>query len=266
MIIIGEKINSSIPSIKRAIEEKDVAFIQDIATRQEELEIDYIDINAGAFVNDEVEQLTWLMDVVQEVVDTPLVIDSPNPIALRRGLEKNKNKKPIINSISGEKERWEVVLPLIKEFNTRVVALAMDNRGMPETADKAVENAIALVNKLTAEGIAMKDIFVDPLIRPIGTNSEYGLIALQTIQKIRSEFPDVHITCGLSNISFGIPVRKLMNQTFIVAAMTQGLDSAIMDPFDQKLMASIYACDALLGQDEYCVEYISQYREGAFNL
>lgn len=266
MIIIGEKINSSIPSVKKAIENRDEECIRTLALAQEEVEADYIDVNAGAFVDTELDHLRWLMEVVQNAVDTPLVIDSPNPKALKLGLSLNRNGKPIINSISGEKERYDAVLPLVKEYNGRIVVMAMDDAGMPETAEQAFSNAAALINRLVGEGIKIDDIFVDPLIRPIGTDSEYGNIALQTIRRIRQEFSDVHITCGLSNISFGIPARKIMNQTFLVAAMAAGLDSAIMNPLDKGLMAARYACEALLGEDEYCMEYIGRYREGAFDF
>lgn len=266
MIVIGEKINSSIPSVKKAIENRDEAFIRNLALAQEEAEADYIDVNAGAFVDTELNYLRWLMEIVQGAVDTPLVIDSPNPKALALGLSLNRNGKPMINSISGEKERYQAVLPLLKEHGVRIVAMAMGDEGIPETTDQAVSNAAALIHQLTNEGIKLDDIFVDPLIRPIGTNSEYGNMALNTIRRIRQEFPDVHITCGLSNISFGIPARKLMNQAFLVMAMVAGLDSAIMNPLDAGLMAMVYACEALLGKDEYCMEYISQYREGRFDF
>lgn len=266
MIIIGEKINSSIPAIKNAIDERNAAFIQDLAIRQDEIEVDYIDVNAGALIDQEIEALEWLIDTVQEVVDTPLVIDSPSPKAIQAGLIKNKKGRPIVNSISAEKERFGTMMPLIKEYNPRVVAMAMDDRGMPDSAEMAFENAVTIVDMLSSEGVKQGDIFVDPLIRPIGADDQYGLMALETIRSIRQRFPDVHITCGLSNISFGIPARKIMNQTFLIAAMVAGLDSAIMDPLSKPMQAAIASCEALLGLDEYCAEYIAKYREGMFEF
>ncbi len=266
MIIIGEKINSSIPSVKTAIDEKNEKFIQNLALQQDETEVDYIDVNAGALIDKEIECLEWLIDTVQAVVKTPLVIDSPSAEAVHAGLKRNKNGRPIINSISAEKERFAAIMPLIKEYDTRIVAMAMDDRGMPDSVAMAVENATSIVEMLSKEGVKHDDIFVDPLIRPIGADSNYGKMALETIAAIRQRFPEIHITCGLSNISFGIPARKIMNQTFLVSAMNAGLDSAIMDPLSKPLQAARYACEALLGEDEYCMEYIGQYRDGAFDF
>jgi 5-methyltetrahydrofolate--homocysteine methyltransferase len=262
VIIIGEKINSTLKKIRPAIANYDAKAIQDLALKQIAAGANYIDLNAGMFHEDEPDRLEWLVKTVQEVTDVPLVMDSPNPLALRRGLETNKNGKPIINSITNEEERFNEVLPLIKEFNTAVVALCMDDTGMPETDEDRVNIARSLITKLTAAGVAHGDIFIDPLIRPIGTGSHYGKVALNTMRKVKEEFPDVHITCGLSNISFGIPARKLMNQTFLVAAVASGMDGAILDPMDKKLMTFLYAAEALMGHDDFCMEYLTAFREG----
>jgi cobalamin-dependent methionine synthase I len=142
----------------------------------------------------------------------------------------------------------------------------MDDRGMPETVDERVTIAERLVEKLTKEGLPLSDIYIDPMVRPIGTGSHYGIIAIETIRKVKAEFPDVHIACGLSNISFGIPARKLVNQAFLVAAMTAGMDGAILDPLDKKLMSFMYATEALLGIDEYCLNYLTKFREGEIEI
>lgn len=266
MIIIGEKINSSIPAVKEAIEKKDSSFIYDLAKKQSQAGANYLDVNAGAFVDDEIEKLAWLLEVVQNASDTPLMIDSPNPKALAKGLSLNKTPRPIVNSISGEKERYKAVLPLLQEYQCRVVALAMDDEGMPQNAQEGLSKASSLIKQLLDDGIAANDIFVDPLIRPIATDDSYGKIALDTIRAIRMDFPKVHITCGLSNISFGLPARKIINQAFLISAMNAGMDSAILNPLDRSLMASIFATTALLSNDEYCMEYIEQYREGNLEI
>jgi len=138
----------------------------------------------------------------------------------------------------------------------------MDNKGMPDTIDDRVTIAERLIEKLTKEGVALNDIYIDPMVRPIGTGSQYGVIAIETIRRVKAEFPDVHIACGLSNISFGIPARKVMNQAFLIAAMSAGMDGAILDPLDKKLMTFIYAGEALLGKDDYCMEYLTKFRAG----
>jgi 5-methyltetrahydrofolate--homocysteine methyltransferase len=262
MIIIGEKINSTLKAVRPAIENNDASFIQDLAKKQYEAGSTFIDVNAGMFHDSEAEKLEWLVNVVQEVIDAPFSIDSPNPAAIERALKANKNGKPIINSITDEKVRFNAVLPLAATYKTGIIALCMDDSGMPETVDERVSIAERLIDKLTKEGLALEDIYIDPMVRPIGTGSHYGNVAIETIRKVKSEFPNVHIACGLSNISFGIPARKLMNQTFLVAAMGAGMDGAILDPLDKKLMSFLYAAEALYGIDDYCMDYLMKFREG----
>ena len=262
MIIIGEKINSTLKSIRPAMESRDKAAIIDLAKRQCEAGASHLDVNAGMFYENELEILQWLIETVQEEVNVPFAIDSPNPKAILVGLKANKNGKPIINSITGEKERFNAIMPLVAEYKTGVIALCMDDRGMPETCQERVEVANNLIKALTKEGIPLSDIFIDPMIRPIGTGSHYGMVALETMRTVKSEYPDVHIACGLSNISFGIPARKVMNQAFLVAAMISGMDGAILDPLDKKLMTFLYATEALLGIDDFCMNYLTKFRAG----
>lgn len=262
MIIIGEKINSTLKSIRPAMENYDVAAIQDLAKRQADAGAAYIDVNAGMFHADEPERLEWLVNTIQEVLSTPFAIDSPSPKAIERALKANKNSKPIVNSITDEAERFNAIMPLVAQYKTGVVALCMDDSGMPETVKDRVTIAERLVGKLTKEGIALGDIYIDPMVRPVGTGSHYGVVAIETIRKVKEEFPGVHIACGLSNISFGIPARKLMNQAYLVAAMAAGMDGAILDPLDKKLMSFLYAGEALLGIDDFCMNYLTKFREG----
>ena len=266
MIIIGEKINSTLKSIRPAMEARDTKAIQDLAILQFEAGASYIDVNAGMFYENELETLEWLINSIQEVCDAPFAIDSPNPKALLVGLKANKNGKPLINSITGEKERFNSVLPLILEYNTGIIALCMDDRGMPETVEERVEIANTLIKNLTSEGVKMEDIFIDPMIRPVGTGSQYGVVAIETIRTVKNQYPDVHIACGLSNISFGIPARKVMNQAFLIAAMAAGMDGAILDPLDKKLMTFLYAGEALLGTDDFCMNFITKFREGELEV
>lgn len=266
MIIIGEKINTSIKAIRPAVEEKDTAAIQEMAKKQAEAGADYIDVNCGTFPFREPELLEWLVNTVQEVVDLPLCIDSPNPKALAPALKANKNGKPLINSITAEKQRYNDILPLVLEHNTSVVALCMDDSGMPETADDRVKIAEWLINSMSKEGVKLEDMFFDPMVRPIGTGSHYGVVALETISRLMKEFPGIHTTCGLSNISFGIPARKLVNQAFLISAIAAGLDSAILDPLDKKIMSFVYAAELIHNKDEYCANYLSAYRQGKLEV
>ncbi|NMA33415.1 MAG: methyltetrahydrofolate cobalamin methyltransferase [Clostridiaceae bacterium] len=265
MIIIGEKLNSTNKAARAAIESCDAAFVHDMAKNQLAAGASYIDLNAGMFVEDEPEKLEWLVKTAQEAVDAPFSLDSPNSEALKRALKIVKTK-PIINSITLEKERFDSILPLVLEYGTGVIALCMDDSGMPETTEERVAIADKLIAGLTAKGVNISDIYIDPMVRPVGTGSHYGTVALETIRSVRSRFPEVHITCGLSNISFGLPARKVLNQAFLIAAMTCGLDSAILDPLDKRLMAYIYAAEALLGRDDFCMDYLAKYREGLIDL
>lgn len=265
MIIIGEKINSKTSMVNSAIDKRDSRYIQELAKKQYEEGATYIDVNAGS-VKDEPERLEWLVSTIQEVVDAPFSIDSQNAGAIEKVLKLNKNSKPIINSITGEKERFNTILPLVVEYNTSVIALCMDDSGMPETMEERLGITDNLISNLTKEGIKLDDIYIDPFVRPVGTGINNGSIALETFAKIRSEFPGVHIACGISNISFGIPARKLMNQAFLVAAMVSGADTVILDPLDKKLMSLLYATETLTGNDEFCMNYQMKFREGMLDF
>ncbi len=266
MIIIGEKINSTLKSIRPAMEARDENAIRELALAQTAAGACYLDVNAGMFYENEPETLQWLIQTVQDSCGTPFAIDSPNPAALLAGLKINRNGKPILNSITGEKARYDAILPLVLEYGTSVIALCMDDRGMPETAEERVLIAETLVKNLTREGVAPEDIYIDPMVRPVGTGPQYGVAAIETVRAVKNEFPDVHIACGLSNVSFGIPGRKVVNQAFLIAMMTAGMDGAILDPLDKKLMTFLYAGEALLGKDEYCMNFLTKFREGELEL
>ncbi|MCL2421580.1 MAG: methyltetrahydrofolate cobalamin methyltransferase [Defluviitaleaceae bacterium] len=261
MIIVGEKLNSTLKAIRPAMESRDEAKIIDLAKRQTEAGASYIDLNAAMFGDAEVEIMEWLVNTVQGAMDTPLTFDSPNPEAIKRGLKVNKNPKPMINSITAEKERFEGMSPILSEYEASVIALCMDDSGMPETADDRFRIAESLINDLTKLGMKLEDIYIDPMVRPVGTGSHYGIVALDTIRSVKQKFPEVHIMCGLSNISFGLPARKLINQVFLVSCLNAGMDGAILDPLDKKLMSFLYAGEAVLGLDDFCVNYLEKFRE-----
>ncbi len=259
MIIIGELINSTRKAIKKAIDEQDVKYIQDLAVRQEEAGADYIDVNAGAYVHDEAKHLIWLVEKVQEVVSKPLALDSPDPKALEAALKVHKGV-PMINSISAEKERYEQVMPLVKESGSQVVALCMSDDGMPETAEDRLEVAKVLLADLDKDGIDLTKVFLDPLIKPVSVDGIYGPQALDAIERIAALESGAHITSGLSNISFGLPHRALLNQAFIVLAMGRGMDSAIVDPLDKKKMSLVKAAEVILNKDPYAMNYLKAAR------
>ena len=263
MLIIGEKINTSLCGVEEAVKTRDKDFIQNLAKKQVDSGADVLDINVGTRIHSEVEDMKWMIGIVQEVVDVPLCVDSPRPEAVEVGLAECKGKA-MVNSITAEKKRMEELLPLIERFGCKIIALTMDDRGIPEDIEQRYEITDKLVGVLTKVGISLSDIYIDPLVRPISTDSSSGLIVLKSIKKIMSSFEHVHTICGLSNISFGLPKRDVLNKSFLLLAMSMGLDSAILDPLDREMMAMIRAGEVLLGKDEYCLKYLTSFREGKF--
>lgn len=260
MLIVAERINSSRKSIGEAVKAKDDDFIRNEAKSQTEAGARYIDVNAGSFVGQEAEYLCWLVEVVQGATELPLSLDSPDPAAIAAALKLVK-QPCLVNSITMEKQRLDGLLPLIKQYGTRIVVLCQSDAGMARTVEEKVNIARQMVDILTREGVAPEDIFIDPLIYPIATDTQSAVAALGAIREITAQIPEVHTICGLTNVSFGLPVRKLINRTFLVAAMSQGLDSAIIDPTDRELMAGLVAAEAILDRDKFCAGYITAYRQ-----
>jgi len=265
MIIVGELINASRKAIGAAIENQDSEAIKKIAKDELDAGADYIDVNAGIFVGKEPEYLTWLVQQVQESVEAPCAIDSPDPEAIQAALGVHKGV-PMINSISLEKERYEKLMPIIAGTDFKVVALCMSDEGMPETTDQRMAISDKLVNSLVQNGIPLENIYVDPLVQPVATNSRFGMEFLDAVEKIMTTFEGIHTMCGLSNISYGLPERKFMNQAFMVMAIARGLDGAIINPLDSRMMANIIAAEALAGRDDFCMNYLKAYRAGKFEL
>jgi 5-methyltetrahydrofolate--homocysteine methyltransferase len=261
MIIVGELINTSRSSIEQAVKKGDSAFIQRIAVQQAQAGAGFIDVNAGTFVEKEVDLLPWLVETVQAAVDLPLCLDSPNPAALEKAMAVHKGI-PMINSISLEKERCQSMLPLVTAHPCKLVALCMKQAAMPTTAQERIDAASELIDLLTQAGMKQEDIFVDPLVQPVSVDIRMGRAVLEAISGIKATYPSVHTICGLSNVSFGLPERKLINRYFLALAVHSGLDAAILDPTDLRLAAALKTTAMLLGQDEYCATFIEAYEKG----
>ncbi|MBW2092112.1 MAG: methyltetrahydrofolate cobalamin methyltransferase [Deltaproteobacteria bacterium] len=261
MIVIGEKINGTRKSVARAIEARDDGFIKDLALRQVEAGADYLDVNAGTHPDKEPDDMVWLIEAVQAATDVTLCLDSANSKALAAGLKAVK-KTPMLNSLSGEKDRLEGVLPLACEHKTGLIVLAMDDNGIPDTVEKRVEIVRVLVDMTREGGLPDENLYVDPLITTLATDTQSGKQAFEAMRLIREQFPKAHLTAGLSNISYGLPVRTVINQAFAVLAIAAGMDTAIIDPEDKGLRSVIYAAEAVLGRDDYCMNYLRAYRAG----
>ena len=261
MIIIGEKINGSIPNTAKAIAEKDEAYIRELATKQTEFGADFIDVAAGTSPDIERETLRWLIDIVQDTVDTPLCIDSSDvdvilemiPLAKRPGM---------LNSVSEEHGKCEKLMPKIADSEWKLVALTCDNNGISTDSRVKFDICSTIMEKAKGYGIAEDRMYIDPLVTTLSTTGDSLLNFNETVRLILDKYPAAHITSGLSNISFGMPFRKAINQQFLTLAMAAGMDSAIMDPTSADMRATLYATQALLGQDKHCRKYLNAFRKG----
>ncbi len=261
MIIVGEKINTSRKSIEEAVARRDAAFIARVAREQAEAGAHYIDVNAGTFLDQEVTCLCWLVETVQSEVDLPLCLDSANPEALAEAMKCHRGE-PMINSISLEQGRFQALLPVVTSQPCHVVALCMAQTSMPTTVEERVEVGSELISKLKSSGLQVERIYVDPLVQPVSVDTGMGLGTLGAISKIMNDFPGVNTICGLSNISFGLPARWLINRNFLALCLAYGLSAAILDPTDKQLMSTLLAVEMLLGRDEYCEKFIDAYQDG----
>ena len=264
MLIVGELINSSRKIIHENLEKRNIEYILDIAQKQAEAGADYLDVNCSTMFENESEVLRWLVENIQKVVNVPLSIDTPDPVAMEAGLSLTTKGQPMVNSITGEEERFRKTLPLIVKYKAKVIALCIDDRGIPETAEDRLRVARELVKKLTEGGVAADDIYLDPVITPVSTSDRAGVEVLEAIRLIKKECPGVPLICGLSNVSFGLPNRKVLNRVFMIQTLTMGLDAYILDPLDNRLMGDLYAAQTLLGQDKYCMNYLAVHRKGLY--
>ncbi|MFQ6092243.1 MAG: dihydropteroate synthase [bacterium] len=261
MLIIGERINSSRRAIAEAVERRDGPFLAKEAKEQEAAGADMIDLCLGTFGEQEPELIGWLAEIAQEAVSLPLCIDSPRAETIETAL-KRCSRKIAVNSITAETERFNSFLPLIQKHGSAVIALCMDDRGLSDSPEVRCEIGLRLVESLMQAGLSREEIYIDPVVQPIASESGAAEVCLESIRLIRSRAPEVHIICGLRNVSYGLPKRELLEGGFLPMAMLMGMDAVILNPLDRKLMATLRAAQALLGQDDYCMDYITAYREG----
>ncbi len=264
MLIIGENINASRKMIREKLSEKDSEFFRNLAREQVKRGAGMLDLNIGDTDPDNRLLMQWLVQIVQESVNVPLCFDSPYPELIQAGLEIYNFQlgKPLVNSVTAEQERIETILPLVKKYQCSVVALAMDEKGIPESARNRFLIAEKLINKITEFGIPPEDIYLDPLVIPISTNSASAKITLATLGLIHQNLPHIKTIAGLSNISYGLPVRKNINRGFLPLLMQAGVKALILDPTDNKLMSLLYSSQVLLGHDLFCKNYLQAYRNG----
>ncbi len=265
MLIIGEKINASNKSVGQAIDNKDREFLAGLARDQAAAGADFIDINAGvgqgAWEHPEAA-MEWLVELVQAATDKPLAIDSDVPGVIEAALRKYSGDDVMINSVSADPEKLEAVGPLAVERQASLVALAMGRGRIPDNVEERLAACDEIMTYLTRLGLREDQVFFDPLVLPIAVDSTQGLVTLKTIEQIKSRYPTAKTVMGLSNISYGLPQRGMVNRAFLLMAASAGLDAAILDPLDAKMMSFVRVADMLTGKDPSCKGYLRAHRRG----
>lgn len=265
MIIIGEKINGAIPSIRQAIADREEEVIRERTLAQTEAGADFLDCAPSTATELEYDAMIWLISLMQETSETPLCIDSPNVYLLERILKEGRVKKPgMVNSVNEEGNKCETIFPLIAGTEWNVLGLTCDQDGIPLNSEKKVEIAKRIIDKADHYGVALKNLHIDPCVMSLaavpGAMEDFEFC----IRKIHEYAPEVKVTGAVSNISFQMPSRKNINQICMAYAMKAGLDSAILDPCDRNMMNTIYTCDALNQKDKGGRKYNRAYRKGVF--
>ena len=259
-VIIGERINPTNRKLLAAeMKAGNLERVQQDAMSQINAGAQILDVNAGVPLADEPKILADSIKLIQSISDVPLCIDSSIVEALKCGLEAYQGKA-LLNSVTGEEERLETVLPLVKQFGCAVIGISNDDSGISEDINVRFEVAKKIVERAMDYGIAKEDILIDPLVMPIGAINDAGKQVLELIKKLQNEL-QVNTTCGASNLSFGLPNRHGLNTAFIAMAIANGMPCAITNPLEKEIMQSIRGANVVMGHDPECSDWIMNYRE-----
>ncbi len=261
MLVIGELINGMFKDVGKAIANKDKAVIQKKALDQTQAGAGMLDVNVGPAVADAASAMKWLVETIQEVVDTPLALDSTKPAVIEEGLKLVK-KKAMINSTTADKEKLDLFLPMAKQYNASLIGLTMGKSGIPRDRNERSQFAAEIVSACMEAGINLADLYLDPIILPVNVTQAQVQEVLESIRefKILSDPPPKTVV-GLSNVSQGTEKRSLINRTFLVMGVACGLDAAIVDPLDKELMDGLITAELLLNKHIYCASFLDAYRK-----
>ena len=258
-VIIGERIN---PTGRKLLAEEmkadDFSRVESDAIAQVKAGAHMLDVNAGIPLADEPALLAKAIKIVQSVTDVPLAIDSSIVAALEAGLEVYQGK-PLINSVTGEEERLELVLPLVAKYDAAVVAISNDETGISEDPNVRFDVAKKIVERAADYGISHENVVVDPLVMPIGAINSAGKQIMHLVSRLKNELK-VNTTCGASNVSFGLPNRNGINAAFLTMAIASGMTSAITSPLHAEVMQAVLGANVMMGNDPDCTNWISQFR------
>ena len=265
MIIIGEKINGAIPSIRQAIAERNEALIAERTLAQEKAGANFLDCAPSTETDIEYDTMCWLIDLMQGCTDVPLCIDSPNAELLARIIEEGRLARPgMVNSVNEEGTKCERIFPLIAGTEWQVIGLTCDQGGIPADPAKKVDIAKRIIDKADKYGVALSHLHIDPCVMALATMPSAMKDFICCIENIHAYAPEVKVTGAISNISFEMPARKYVNMTCMAHAMAAGLDSAILDPCSADMMGTIFASEALRMSDKGGRKYNRAYRKGLF--
>ena len=261
MFVIGELINGMYKDIGRAIQAREKEVIQKKALEQVKAGADALDINCGPASSDPINDIQWLVNTVQEVTDKPLCIDSSKPEVIKSGLEVLKNKA-IINSTTADQEKLDILIPLAKQYNARLIGLTISKKGIPHNKEQRLELAATILASTQDAGLNAEDIFLDPVVIPVNVAQAQMRDILESIREFKIlSTPAPKTVVGLSNVSQGTAQRSLINRTFLVMAAAHGLDAAILDPLDKELMDSAITSGLILNKQIYCDSFLDAYRK-----
>lgn len=264
MIVIGEKINATRSAVREIIEQRRPDQLVALATDQANAGATYIDVNVGTgkgTQQDEIDAMQWAVTTLTASVEKPLCIDSADAAVLEAGLDAMQGRPAMINSTKADAKYLSAVLALAGRFEAPVVALAMDDKGIPETVSGRLRACRMIVEGCQEYNVPIASTFFDPLVLPVSTDARQGKVTLDTLAAIKTEFPSARTVMGLSNVSFGLPGRASLNAAFLQMALYAGLDAAIMDPLNAEMMQAARTGDALMGRDRHFRKYSRAFRK-----
>lgn len=269
MIIIGERVNATRKDIWEAIRTQNYDHIKKEIINQDKAGADYIDLNAGTGSGDvaqEINNLRWLIDIALECTEKKIALDSADPKVLSAGARHIAGRRQwLVNSVKGDKFILDSILPLAIQYKIPVIALAMDDNGIPDTASARIKVCETIFYAAAEAGMKSEHILFDPLVFPLSTDSIQAKVTIDTLKKIKELFPDVLTTIGVSNVSHGLPRRTVINQAFLIAALSQGLDAAICDPTNPDIIKAMILGEMIAGKDNYCRCFTRSVRGGRFD-
>jgi len=263
VLIVGELLNSTRKAVKEALQAKDEATIRSLAREQVEAGADILDVNTATSMEREIDDLKWVIGLIHdEVGEVRLAIDTPDPKAMAAGLELCR-ARPVINSINNDPRLQQALIPVAKRYDADIIGLAMGGkRGMPSTVEERLEQAEQLINALEDAGVGLHRLFIDPIVMPVASSPDQGRAVIDAVREIKKRYGSrgVKTTVGLSNVSFGLPSRSLLNQAFLAMLVEAGLDMAVINPTDEGMKDMLRASEAILGIDAHCLKYVRHIR------